>query len=91
MDIDIKDTITLCDDNSYVVAGKTTYQENVYYYLIDRDNNANIKFCVENKVNSSLLELEDSKVIRILLPLFLESATNAITKEEIELLESMAE
>jgi len=87
MNIDIKDIITLSDDNKYVVASKTSYQESIYYYLIDKDNNENLKFCVENPVNQSLIEVEDKDLIQKLLPLFLESSTKAITKEDLELLE----
>jgi len=83
MDINIKDTITLNDDNVYVVIGKATYQGGTYYYLIDKNNNENIKFCVENTKKSSLIEIEDSELIRNLLPLFLNSSSKAITKEDI--------
>ena len=87
MDIDIKDTIVLSDDNSYIVVGKTALKDNIYYYLIDKDNNGNVKFCVENSKNQSLIELEDEKLIQQLLPLFLKSISSAITKEDLELIE----
>ena len=87
MNIDIKDTVILSDDNSYVIASKVSYQDNTYYYLIDRDNIENIKFCRENKTNSSLVEFENPDLIQQLLPLFMEASTNAITKEDLELLE----
>ena len=88
MNIDIKDIITLSNDNSYVVASKTNYQDGIYYYLIDKDNHENIKFCVENSKNSSLIEVEDTNLIQQLLPLFVKSSSEAITKEDLELLES---
>jgi len=88
MDIDIKDIVTLSDNNSYVVVSKVSYQENVYYYLVDKDKNENIKFCVENIENLSLIEVEDKDLIQQLLPLFLKSSTMAITKEDLELMES---
>ena len=91
MKINIKDTLTLSDDNNYIVVGKITYQDNVYYYLIDKDNITNIKFCVENKIRQSLFEVEDKELIQKLLPLFLKSATSAITKEDLELMETIAE
>jgi len=88
MNIDIKDIITLSDNVSYVVVSKTNYQEKTYYYLIDKDNNENIKFCVENTKNSSLIEIEDTNLIQQLLPLFLKASSQAITKEDLELLEN---
>ena len=86
MNIDIKDIITLSDNNEYVVVSKTDYQDKIYYYLIDKNNNENIKFCVENNENKSLLEIEDTSIIQQLLPLFVESTSKSITKEDLELL-----
>jgi len=86
MDIDIKDIITLSDDNDYVVVGKANYQDNIYYYLIDKNNNENIKFCIENRVKSTLTEVEDNNLIKCLLPIFLNSTLNSITKEDLELI-----
>jgi len=88
MNIDIKDTITLSDDNSYVVASKTNYQNNTYYYLIDKANNENIKFYFENTKNSSLVETEDKILIQQLLPHFLKASSKALTKEDLELIEN---
>jgi len=88
MTIDIKDIITLSDGNSYVVVSKVRYQNNTYYYLMDKANNENIKFCVVNAVNSSLTEVEDKNLVQHLLPLFLEQSSKAITKEDLELIEN---
>ena len=88
MNIRIKDTVDLSDNNSYVVVSKANYENNVYYYLIDKDNNENIKFLVENTKNSSLIELEDKSLIQQLLPYFLKSASSAITEEELELMDN---
>jgi len=87
LDIDVKDIITLSDKHSYVVTGKTNYQDNTYYYLVDKDNLENIKFCVEKSENNSVIEIDDKDLIQQLLPLFLESATKSITKEELELVQ----
>ncbi len=43
--IDIKDILTLSDNNRYVVANKVNYEGKTYLYLMDIDNNSNIKFC----------------------------------------------
>jgi len=86
MCIDIKDTITLSDDNSYVVVSKVNYKDNTYYYLIDKNNNENLKFCVEKTESKSFLEVEDANLIQQLLPLFLKASSNAITKEDLEII-----
>ena len=86
MKIGIKDTITLSDGNSYVVVSKVSYQDRTYYYLIDKNNLENIKFCALKPENNSLLEVQDQNIIQHLLPLFITSATNAITKEDLEIM-----
>ena len=88
MDIGIKDIIELSDDKSYVVISKTIYENKTYYYLIDKDNNENFKFLVENSKNNSLIELEDKNLIQQLLPLFLKSASKVITNEDLELMDN---
>ena len=55
--IDIKDILTLSDNNKY------------YYYLI-QENNSDIKFCYEN--NDELVELNDKELTTKLIPLFVE-------------------
>ena len=75
MIINIKDTLTLSDNNTYVVISKIYYDSKNYYYLIDKDNNQNIKYCYED--NLDLVELNDKSLITKLLPLFL----NASLKE----------
>jgi len=87
MDVDIKDIITLSDKHSYVVASKTSYQGSTYYYLVDKDSFENIKFCVENTKNSSLIEIDDPHLIQTLLPLFLQESSSAISQEELDLLQ----
>ena len=87
MKIEIKDTVTLSDKNRYVVVSKTNYKDKNYYYLIDENNNKNIKFCFENSQRKTFLEVHDKDLIQELLPLFLKSASGAITKEDLELLE----
>jgi tyrosyl-tRNA synthetase len=83
MDIDIKDTISLSDKNEYVVISKTNYENNIYYYLMDIKDNANIKFCVENKnTGNSIIEVTDQTLILTLLPLFLNDANGYLEVEE---------
>lgn len=71
MIIDIKDVLTLDDNNDYVVISKTIYENKTYYYLVDNNNNSNLKFCYEK--NDSLVELEDKELTTKLLPLFLKN------------------
>ena len=80
--INIKDIVILSDDNSYVVVSKTNYEDKFYYYLIDINKTENIKFCVENAKNKSLIELEDANLIHRLLPLFLESSSSVLTDDD---------
>ena len=70
--IDIRDILTLDDNNEYVVVSKVTYENKIYYYLVDKNNNENLKFCYEN--TDSLVELNDKVLVTKLLPLFLDAA-----------------
>lgn len=69
MIIRIKDTLTLSDSNEYVVISKINYDSKNHYYLLDKNNNSNLKFCYED--NNELVEIEDKVLITKLLPLFL--------------------
>ena len=71
MDIEIKDALVLSDGNEYAVSSKVNYQDNNYLYLVDINNNENIKFCLEKRHNDqiSVLEIEDEDLIRTLMPL----------------------
>ena len=74
--IDIRDILTLDDNNEYVVVSKILYEDRIYYYLVDKKDNANLKFCYEKGDN--LVELNDKVLVTKLLPLFLEAAKNVI-------------
>ena len=76
MTINIKDTLTLDDNNEYVVISKINYENKNYYYLLDKNNEENIKFCYED--NEELVEIEDKKLTTKLLPLFVEVAKKEI-------------
>jgi hypothetical protein len=77
MNIDIKDIITLNDNNRYVVVSKVNYQNNIYYYLITEDK-TDVKFCIEKKGTPILSELVDQKFIQTLLPLFVDATKKVI-------------
>ncbi len=64
--MDIKDIVTLSDDNKYEVISKTHYEGLVYYYLVDINDISNIKFLYEN--GDVLTETDDPVLIETLLP-----------------------
>lgn len=64
--MNIKDIVTLSDDNKYQVISKTNYEGLIYYYLVDINDLTNIKFLYENI--DRLTEVEDPELIRKLLP-----------------------
>lgn len=67
--IDIRDVLTLSDGNKYGVVSKTIKDGIVYYYLVDINDNSNIKFCYEDKTPNQidLVEVNDEKLIKSLL------------------------
>lgn len=77
--IDIRDILTLDDNNEYVVVSKILYADKTYYYLVDKNNNENLKFCYENEDN--LVELNDKVLVTKLLPLFLDAAKSVISSD----------
>lgn len=78
MNIDIRDTLTLDDNNEYVVVSKVNYENRNYYYLIDMNNPDNLMFCYED--NEDLVELKDKELTTRLLPLFLEASKDIIAE-----------
>lgn len=64
--MNIKDIVTLSDDNQYQVISKTVYEGITYYYLVDMNDITNIKFLYENI--DKLTEVEDPELIQELLP-----------------------
>lgn len=75
MTINIKDTLTLDDNNEYIIVSKINYDNKCYYYLLDKNNN-DVKFCYED--GEELVEIEDKELTTILLPLFLEAAQKEV-------------
>ena len=76
MTINIKDTLVLDDNNEYVVISKINYDSKNYYYLLDKNNKENFKFCYED--NEELVEIEDKDLNTKLLPLFVEVAQKEV-------------
>ena len=76
MTINIKDTLTLDDNNEYVVVSKINYENKNYYYLLDKNNEENVKFCYED--NEELVEIDDKELTTKLLPLFVKVAQKEV-------------
>ncbi|MDR2531664.1 MAG: hypothetical protein LBC82_02355 [Oscillospiraceae bacterium] len=82
MNIEIKDLITLSDNLNYVVCSKSEYQGATYYYLIDVENNENIKFMQEKRADdkTTMIEVEDKELLQQLLPLFFEAGKHILNE-----------
>lgn len=76
--MNIRDIVTLDDDNEYAIASKVNYEGKIYYYLIDINKNDNLMFCYED--NNELVELIDKELATKLLPLFLEASKDIINE-----------
>jgi hypothetical protein len=74
--INLRNIITLSDDNEYIVVGKIDYEDTIYYYLVDINKNDNVKFCYQK--DDGLVELNDSNLIKELIPLFSKQAMEEI-------------
>lgn len=72
MNIDIRDRITLSDNNTYVVVGKSEYQGKIYYYLIEANSQSTYKFCYEKTGTDKLVEVEDAELTQQLVAIFAE-------------------
>ena len=84
MNIEIKDIITLSDTRNYVVCSRTEYQGIIYFYLIDLENNENIKFVREKQTGdkTTVIEVEDKDLLQQLLPLFFENSKHILNEIE---------
>ncbi len=80
MQIEYQDIITLNDKNKYVVASKVNFNGSKYVYLVDINDNSNLKF-FEIEKDNSLSELDstiDEELIKQLIPLFYNSSKSSI-------------
>ena len=78
MEIDIKDLVTLNDNNKYMVISKTLFNSKNYLFLMDINNNSNIKFCYFD--NDEIVESNDKAINTDLLKLFYEALNNSSEK-----------
>lgn len=89
MNIDIKDVITLDDDNEYVVVSKVNYKDETYFYIVDtnfsegnnEEGNVGFKILRLNKENQKLVEFNDENLVRELIPLFFKETASFIETE----------
>lgn len=78
LNIDIKDCIELDDGKEYVVASKVKYKDLNYFYLVDLEENTNLKFCYEDPQDHTLVKIVDEDLIQELLPRFVYAAKDII-------------
>lgn len=82
MEVEYQDIITLSDENKYVVASKVNLNNSKYVYLVDINNNKNLKFA-EIEQDGFLSELDsdiDKELIKQLIPLFYNNSIKDIEK-----------
>lgn len=80
MEIKYQDIITLSDNNKYIVVSKVNYNDSYYVYLVDINDNTNLKFAeIENENILSELDKDiDAELINNLIPLFYDSRKDDI-------------
>lgn len=76
--MEIRDVVVFDDDNEYVIASKVDYNNKTYLYLSDVNNSGKVMFGYLD--NDDIVEIKDSKLIKELLPMFLESSKDVINE-----------
>ena len=74
--IEIKDIVTLSDQNEYQVVSIVDYEYRIYYYLVEINEISNVKFLYKN--GDKLTEVEDKELVNKLLPMFYEQIKDII-------------
>ncbi len=77
--INIKDVVTLDDNNDYIVASKADLDYKQYFLLVDMNNNQNIKFCYIEE--DEMVQITDNETCNKLLPLFYKASKEALEDE----------
>jgi len=82
--IEVKDVITLSDNNKYVVCSKINYKGENYLHLIDLGESSNIKFGMEKIIGEriSIVEIKNEDLIRMLIPLLYNEAKEILDNLE---------
>ena len=81
MNINIKDVLSLDDNNIYVVTSKAELDSEIYCYLANINDNGKVK--ILHLDHDQLVEVDDSELVRKLIPLFLEETNKVIPLEEL--------
>lgn len=76
--MEIRDVVVFDDDKEYVIASKVDYNNKTYLYLSDVNNSGKVMFGYLD--NDDIVEIKDSKLIKELLPMFLESSKDVINE-----------
>ena len=79
--MNVKDVLTLSDGNEYVIASKVNYDYKIYLYLVDINDNKNIKFCYLD--NDGVVVVKKENLSQTLL-LKLISKMVKVVKEEVD-------
>ena len=66
--MNVKDLITLSDQNKYVVVSKIEVSSKIYFYLIDINNYENVLICYLE--NNKLKEVTDEELVKQLIKVF---------------------
>ncbi len=80
MNINIRDVLTLSDDNKYAVISKAQYENREYFYLIDINNNENMKFCYIE--GDELIENNDKELNTKLISLFYNNVNQLLNESQ---------
>ena len=68
MNINVKDLLTLNDNNKYVVVSKIEISDKIYFYLVDINNYENVLICYLE--NNKLKEVTDEELVKQLIKVF---------------------
>lgn len=66
--MNVKDLVTLSDQNKYVVVSKIEVSSKIYFYLIDINNYENVLICYLE--NNKLKEVTDEELVKQLIKVF---------------------
>ncbi len=86
MIIEESNVLTLSDGNEYVVVLKINKDNLNYFFLIDTNNDSNVKFCYQD--NDELVEIEEPNKIRDLVMVFGERAKQLLPNDILEKIEN---
>ena len=80
MRIDIRDILTLSNEKKYGVVSKASYNDKDYLFLINVDDNSDMKFCYQD--NGEVVEVTDKEINTKLIPLFYSVTARILGNQE---------